>query len=505
MMITLSMIVKDEEKYLRDCLNSVADVVDEIVIVDTGSTDNTIEIAKDYGAKIYYFEWIQDFSAARNFALSKSTGDWILYMDADERLEKSSIDEIIELTSSLEKKAYLCKIICPIQNSNIPEVIKYVRLFKNSTEIRFTGSLHEQITPSLDMNGYKILHSSVEIFHLGYNVSTEEMNKKYERNLIHLNDELSNRFDPYLYFKLCETYAGLGDVTNALKHYTILTQVAEAPSIYKAHAYKYLAYYEMENNNYIRALEYTLTGLSFDKSIPLLNIAASKIYLHNNDYLNAFNYSMIALETNRFDENKLFETYIEDEEIFLVAFTSAALAFNRDMYNYVYKKLQNYPMNIINDRRFVNLTFALFNDLQVEDSLIKSADSIVKQCNLNFILNLLKNYIDVETKLNILKRLEDRYEEEYSLLISFGKNLYEMKRYSEAAEKFDKALMKYMPEPSDLFLVISCNMFAGNFTKISHLIRLAENQYKSHPEIIIKLNELKVKLAAVNYKEDLNA
>ena len=80
-MLTLSMIVKNEENYLGGCLESVKDIVDDIVIVDTGSTDKTIEIAEKYGAKIFHFEWVNDFSAARNFALAKSTGDWILYLD----------------------------------------------------------------------------------------------------------------------------------------------------------------------------------------------------------------------------------------------------------------------------------------------------------------------------------------------------------------------------------------------------------------------------------------
>ncbi len=78
--LTLSMIVKNEEKHLRECLESVTEVVDEIVIVDTGSTDKTLEIAKEFNAKIFHFNWINDFSAARNFALSKSTGEWILIL-----------------------------------------------------------------------------------------------------------------------------------------------------------------------------------------------------------------------------------------------------------------------------------------------------------------------------------------------------------------------------------------------------------------------------------------
>ena len=101
--LTLSMIVKNEEKYLRDCLESVKNIVNEIVIVDTGSTDKTKDIAKNYNAKIIELEWQNDFSFARNIALKNSTCDWILYLDADERLNENSLNEIKKLTETNEK------------------------------------------------------------------------------------------------------------------------------------------------------------------------------------------------------------------------------------------------------------------------------------------------------------------------------------------------------------------------------------------------------------------
>ena len=84
--LSLCMIVKNEEKFLAGCLESVKNIVDEIIIVDTGSTDKTIEIANSYNAKVYHFEWKNDFSLARNESIKHATGDWILILDADERL-----------------------------------------------------------------------------------------------------------------------------------------------------------------------------------------------------------------------------------------------------------------------------------------------------------------------------------------------------------------------------------------------------------------------------------
>src|SRR4030066_756382 len=89
--ISACMIVKNEEKFLAQCLKSIKDAVDEIIIVDTGSTDNTVEIAQSFGAKVYHHPWRNSFSEARNHSLSYATCDWILQIDADEALEQSDI------------------------------------------------------------------------------------------------------------------------------------------------------------------------------------------------------------------------------------------------------------------------------------------------------------------------------------------------------------------------------------------------------------------------------
>lgn len=104
-MITLSlaMIVKNEQDTLERCLNSVKDALDEIIIVDTGSTDQTIEIAKKFTDKVYNFEWIDDFSAARNFAFSKATKEYTMWLDADDIMDKENLQKLIDLKSTLGK------------------------------------------------------------------------------------------------------------------------------------------------------------------------------------------------------------------------------------------------------------------------------------------------------------------------------------------------------------------------------------------------------------------
>ena len=104
MSLSLCMIVKNEENTLSRCLESVKDIVDEIIIVDTGSTDNTVEIAKSYGAKVFFYKWDNSFANARNYSLSKASKDWILIMDADDELVKEDKDKVALLINNKENK-----------------------------------------------------------------------------------------------------------------------------------------------------------------------------------------------------------------------------------------------------------------------------------------------------------------------------------------------------------------------------------------------------------------
>jgi len=144
--ITLAMIVKNEAGNLENCLISVRGQVDEIVIVDTGSTDGTMEIARKYTDKVYSFFWREDFSAARNFAVEKASGDWIFYLDADEELVPGSGDLKCLAARDLCPEAYLLPINNPIDGVT-GEYNRFfvLRLFKNNGRYRFKGIIHEQV------------------------------------------------------------------------------------------------------------------------------------------------------------------------------------------------------------------------------------------------------------------------------------------------------------------------------------------------------------------------
>lgn len=181
--VSLCMIVKNEEEFLGDCLASVKGVVDEIILVDTGSTDRTLEIAERYGAKIGFFQWRDDFAAARNFSLDMATGDWILVLDADERLKRESIPSLLHAISS-PGAAHLDGWTLALRN--IPEgpedgLGAVTRVFRNKPSLRYQGALHERIVFKSVFDVASL--TDVEILHLGYEPGLMAARDKRRRNL----------------------------------------------------------------------------------------------------------------------------------------------------------------------------------------------------------------------------------------------------------------------------------------------------------------------------------
>ena len=142
-MISACIITKNEEKNIVRCLNSIKDIVDEIIVVDTGSNDKTINIAEKYTNNIYHYKWSDDFAKARNFAIDKANGDYILFLDADEYfVQGCNLKEIITSDNNLYD-AYLIKIININidENDRIMDEFLAIRLFKNDVNITIVISL----------------------------------------------------------------------------------------------------------------------------------------------------------------------------------------------------------------------------------------------------------------------------------------------------------------------------------------------------------------------------
>lgn len=224
-LLSLCMIVKDEESVLRRCLESVQGFVDEIIIVDTGSTDRTKKIAAEFTDKVYDFTWINDFSAARNEALRHASGCWILVLDADEYLSKEQHAEVRDRLAAEEANpSGINAFLLPIYNLNGSlhnqnwQESRTVRLFRNSPDIRYERPIHEQVCHK---NGMMLMdYLTLNIFHTGYTAETFIAKNKSERNL-KLFEELRKQrdFTEYDYFTLGNEHRNQKDYTKALYYY----------------------------------------------------------------------------------------------------------------------------------------------------------------------------------------------------------------------------------------------------------------------------------------------
>jgi len=222
MLLSLTMIVKNEADCLERCLASVHELVDEIVVVDTGSTDRTPEIAASYGARLFFHPWTDDFSAARNFALEQAQGQWILVLDADEVLHHPGREQVSAFLAAAGAYAgFYLHIInqLDLNHQHLHSQDQVVRLFRNRSDFRFSGAIHEQIAPSIlaTAGAQSLGQAPFTIHHYGYLPDAIQKKQKCQRNLQVIRQALAqNGPDPFLYYSLGCEYLTAGEPSTAL-------------------------------------------------------------------------------------------------------------------------------------------------------------------------------------------------------------------------------------------------------------------------------------------------
>lgn len=286
--ISLTMIVKNEENNLAECLDIAKEVVDEIIIVDTGSTDRTIEIAKKYTSKIYEIEWSNDFSYARNEALKYASGDWIIVLDADERLKLPNKFYLKNLLESLSNNigGVICTIVSPHSKPNGEADVhkgRYPRIFKNiPNKIYFEGKVHEQIAPSIRRLGLEFIDSDIVIEHLGYNKEQEILDQKVKRNYKLLLDIVKEEpLNGYAWFQMGLSLGRLNLLDKAIECIEFAIKTNSLSKSILASAYSTLAQFYGNFRKYDKSLEYSNKSLElFPYQQYALNLRAySYIYL----------------------------------------------------------------------------------------------------------------------------------------------------------------------------------------------------------------------------------
>ncbi|MBJ7455708.1 MAG: glycosyltransferase [Thermoleophilia bacterium] len=219
--ISLCMIMRDEEEHLARCLTSVQGVVDEIVIVDTGSVDRSIEIAEGFGATILHEEWHGDFATPRNTGIDAATGDWILVLDADEELIDGA--RLKELLHDEEIEGYCLREVNFIgEELGVESVVNSAfRLFRNRPAYRYDGALHEQIMGKVDpVGGVCTRFVGIEIHHYGYLEPTSRAKEKTDRNMAIVMEEVARKpTDSFTLFNAGVEFQRIGDHETALGYF----------------------------------------------------------------------------------------------------------------------------------------------------------------------------------------------------------------------------------------------------------------------------------------------
>lgn len=218
-LLSVCMIVKNEERVIERCLQSIQGIADEIIIVDTGSEDDTKEIASKYTEQVYDFIWVNDFAKARNYAASKATGDWILALDADEYVDRESFEKFKEKLAIKPPQHEIngIEIVSFIGNNASQTALnRHIRFYKNNGLIEYYRSIHEELRHQ-DETKSEIGLINLTLYHTGYMKDTVKEKQKSDRNLSILLKQKDKKAIDYFY--IGNEYNSLGDTEKAIINY----------------------------------------------------------------------------------------------------------------------------------------------------------------------------------------------------------------------------------------------------------------------------------------------
>ena len=234
--LSLCMIIKDGEKYIEQCIESVMPAVAEIIIVDTGSTDSTLEKIKRFNPFVYQMEWKNDFSQARNASLKHATSDYILVLDADEVIYSEDLPKLIQAIENTNADCLTIRfhnLTCE-NDENIFNIHEGLRILKNGS-YHFEGAIHEQPIFNFPDKTPITEHSGVRVKHYGY-LKSNAGEKKFDRNMTILKQVLENNpQEPFHLFNMGNQYMSIGDYKTAIEYYEKADKFKDINLAYSPH------------------------------------------------------------------------------------------------------------------------------------------------------------------------------------------------------------------------------------------------------------------------------
>lgn len=242
--LSVCLIVRDNERTIRPCLESVRPWVDEMVVVDTGSVDRTPEICRELGARVFHWPWRDDFAAARNVSLDQARGEWVFWMDSDDTIPVECgrrLRKLVDGPHAGEMMGYVLQVHCPGKNSDDLTVVDHVKLFRNRPDLRFEFRIHEQILPSIRRANGDVAFTEIFVVHSGADHTAEGRAHKLQRDFRLLELELRERPEhPFVLFNLGMTYADAGQHREAVEHLQRCIAVSQPQESHLRKAYALL-------------------------------------------------------------------------------------------------------------------------------------------------------------------------------------------------------------------------------------------------------------------------
>lgn len=290
--LSLCMIVRNNEQTIGPCLESIRPWVDEMIVIDTGSTDSTPDICRGLGAVVYYWAWRDDFSAARNESLKYATGEWIFWMDSDDTISEAcgrSLRTLADGEHLANVLGYVVQVHCPGPHNNRHDVtaVDHVKLFRNRPELRFEHRIHEQILPAIRRLGGEVAFTDLYVVHSGADHTIEGRQRKLERDFKLLHLDLQERPDhPFVLFNLGMTHA---DVQQHVEAVGWLARCLEVSHPKESHVRKT---YALLISSLMQLRDYQHAALACQKAAEL----------YPNDKEIQFRRAMLAHDQGMFEE-----------------------------------------------------------------------------------------------------------------------------------------------------------------------------------------------------------
>jgi glycosyltransferase involved in cell wall biosynthesis len=284
------MIAKDEERYIEECLKRLIGYGFEIIVTDTGSSDRTKEIASRYADKVLDFEWIDDFSAARNFCADHASNNWIMAIDCDEYVTKIAVPQLRILMQKFPKCLGDISITSVLYHESGEKVYDEVNVprFYNRRLYRYNNAIHEQLDPISASASKKSFMIPMEVIHQGYAISPEEMKVKQRRNLELLRKTLDKEPDnPYILFQIGQSEYIIGNKEGSIEYYEKALQLNPDINLQYVHMLIYdtaMAY--KETGRVKQALEF-MDKYEEDCKDAKFVYMHGMVYIQNNDILRA--------------------------------------------------------------------------------------------------------------------------------------------------------------------------------------------------------------------------